>query len=283
MTTMTTTLTIADAVTDYLETLGMLRRPRTLESATSILTEFRAAFAERPLTGITRLDLLRYLESLGKAGNSKRTLANKYVRICAMLRHHDVKIMHKGDRPIFTHAIPKVYGPSELDRFLAACDGRQRVFFQTLAMTGLRESEAMWLEWGDLQNGMILLQPHPPNFVPKTHEERRIPVPTTLWKMIFSIERRGRLVFATRTGSPDYHMLRTCKRIAARAGLSAKDWGLHKFRRTYCTNLLRSGMDVRTVMSLMGHSSIQTTLRYLRPIEAEQLRGKMDDIFTYIA
>src|SRR5579864_8436149 len=85
-------LTVADAVTEYLETLRMLRRPRTLESATQVLGEFCVAFADRPLTGITRLDLLRYLESLKKAGNNQCTLANKFVRINAMLRHHDIKI-----------------------------------------------------------------------------------------------------------------------------------------------------------------------------------------------
>lgn len=274
------TLTVSAAIDDYLDTLRMMRRPRTLESATQILGEFRLVFADRPLTDITRKDLLTYLDKL-KRNNGARTLANKFVRINAMLRHHDIKVTKRGDRPVFTRTTPRIYDGAEIDRFLATCDGRQKIFFKMLLMTGLRMSEAKYLEWGDLHNGMLHVQAHPPRFNPKTHEERRIPVPTALWTMLHSMERRpGKLVFPTATGTPDWHLLRHCKRIAERAGLNASAWGLHKFRKTYCTNLLRSGMDVRTVMSLMGHSSIQTTLRYLRPIEAENLRSKMDNVFA---
>ena len=74
-------------------------------------------------------------------------------------------------------------------------------------------------------------------------------------------------------------MIRHCKRIAARAKLNAAEWGLHKFRKTYCTNLLRSGIDLRTVMAQMGHSNLATTMRYLQPIDAEQLRGRIDGIW----
>jgi integrase len=34
-----------------------------------------------------------------------------------------------------------------------------------------------------------------------------------------------------------------------------------------------------TVMQLMGHKDIESTLRYWRPVEMEQLRGKMGEIF----
>jgi site-specific recombinase XerD len=54
---------------------------------------------------------------------------------------------------------------------------------------------------------------------------------------------------------------------------------LRGFRCTYCTTLLRSGMDLRTVQSLMGHHGIQSTMRYLRAIDPEQLREGMDRIF----
>ncbi len=276
---------VSDAIDDYLETLRCTRRPRTLEAATQILGEFGAHFGSHKLTDLTRRDLLTYLERLGKGsdgnpGNSKRTLANKYIRICAMLAHHNIKLTKKGDRPTFTRRLPQVYNDADLETFFAACDARQRVFFKTLLMTGLRMSEAKFLEWGDLQNQMLLVQAHPPHFTPKTHEERRIPVPSALWKMLSRMPRRpGKLVFPTKSGAPDRHMLRHCKRIAAKAGFNEDDWGLHKFRKTFCTSLLRSGMDLRTVMSLMGHSNIQTTLRYLQPIESEQLRGRVENIW----
>lgn len=37
----------------------------------------------------------------------------------------------------------------------------------------------------------------------------------------------------------------------------------HKFRRTFCTNMIKKGMPIDQVQKLMGHESIETTLRYL--------------------
>jgi hypothetical protein len=41
---------------------------------------------------------------------------------------------------------------------------------------------------------------------------------------------------------------------------------------TYCTQLLRSGLDLRTVQQMMGHSDIASTMRYLRPQEHTHTR-----------
>ena len=41
----------------------------------------------------------------------------------------------------------------------------------------------------------------------------------------------------------------------------------HKFRATFATNMLRAGKDIRTVQELLGHSSIQTTMRYLAVVD----------------
>lgn len=45
----------------------------------------------------------------------------------------------------------------------------------------------------------------------------------------------------------------------------------HLLRHTFCAQLLRSGMDVRTVQKLAGHSSIEITQRYLDAIKREAL------------
>ena len=37
----------------------------------------------------------------------------------------------------------------------------------------------------------------------------------------------------------------------------------HKFRRTFCTRMIKKGMSIDQVQKLMGHESIETTLRYI--------------------
>jgi integrase len=102
-----------------------------------------------------------------------------------------------------------------------------------------------------------------------------------------------RLVFGKRGGmedAPDGHLLRRLKLLVKKAGLNcglcgacvaSKEcelWFLHKFRSTYCTTLLRSGMDLRTVQRLMGHSDLASTMRYLRPAGTVEVQDRVNAV-----
>jgi site-specific recombinase XerD len=51
-----------------------------------------------------------------------------------------------------------------------------------------------------------------------------------------------------------------------------KQFVIHTLRHTCATRLLGSGVDIRTVMQWMGHSSIEQTQRY-----AHFIPSKLDD------
>jgi integrase len=100
-------------------------------------------------------------------------------------------------------------------------------------------------------------------------------------------------VFGRKVGKedvPDGHLLRRQKNLAQVAGLSCGNceaceesgecerWFLHKFRATYITTLLRNGMELRTVMKLSGHSSIESVMRYLRPAGDKEVQSKVNTI-----
>lgn len=42
-----------------------------------------------------------------------------------------------------------------------------------------------------------------------------------------------------------------------------REWGIHRFRVTFATQLYDDGADIETIRTLMGHESIETTRRYL--------------------
>jgi integrase/recombinase XerD len=54
------------------------------------------------------------------------------------------------------------------------------------------------------------------------------------------------------------------KKYLKQAGLQHKDYKLHCLRHTFATELLNAGMRIECVQQLLGHSSIEMTLRYAR-------------------
>ena len=85
-----------------------------------------------------------------------------------------------------------------------------------------------------------------------------------------------KFIFGTAADKPNGHFLEACKRTAKRAGLfcgecpsckaedakweSCDRWFLHKFRASFATWSLQSGVDIRTVQMLMGHAKVEQTL-----------------------
>jgi len=48
----------------------------------------------------------------------------------------------------------------------------------------------------------------------------------------------------------------------------------HKFRATFATRCLWAGVDQRTVQQWLGHSDMESTMRYLKPSRSQHVRDK---------
>lgn len=246
---------------------------------------------------IERGHILAFHDSLRKRGMSERTIHNRHERLRAFLRwcNMDVKTV-MPPAPKFEEALPEIYQPSELSAILKAADGYMGMAIRMALQLGLREQELMYAEWADVDfhHAAFRVQGKPARgFAVKDSEQREVPIPTELLERLKEWQKdhaKGGLILGTASGEPNTHLLRTLKRLANRAGLSCgkckgckktgecEQWYLHKFRATYLTTLLRSGLDARTVQAFAGHSDLNTTLRYLKPASASEMQTAINAV-----
>jgi site-specific recombinase XerD len=69
--------------------------------------------------------------------------------------------------------------------------------------------------------------------------------------------------------------------IARRAGVDPATVWLHKWRATYCVELMREGVDLPSIQELMGRKDLQTTARYCAPMEKTALRDRLDKVGSF--
>lgn len=294
-------LTIAAAKDTYLAEIEHSRRPETHLLQKQTLEQFTAWCKHIYMDEITRLDLLRYKTWLVKEGNAVRTACNKVGRLSQF--HRYINKLDPGKGLIttkdlkFTEEMVSAYSQEELDKFFAACTEAQHLLFTTFLQSGCRMQELMFLTWGnlDFEREVLQVRANPEHgFTVKDSEEREIPLPSDLaarLKKVMESKKapegekaqesiKHELVFPTRSGKPNWKWLDQCKAIAKKAGMNPEDWFLHKFRATMATTYLRKGTTLVDVQHLLGHSTLESTMRYLAPLRSDQLRSQVNAVWT---
>jgi integrase/recombinase XerC/integrase/recombinase XerD len=154
-------------------------------------------------------------------------------------------------------------------------DLRDRAVLLTLLDTGLRASELVALNVGDLAapTGSVLVRQG------KGGKVRTVFLGCkTLREVNRYLRPRGTLaggapLFATEQGSRlKYEGLRDIvRRRAEQAGVPAPT--LHSFRRAFALACLRNGVDVYSLQRLMGHADLSVLRRYLAQTEGDLKRA----------
>jgi integrase/recombinase XerD len=146
-------------------------------------------------------------------------------------------------------------------------------------MSGLRKQELESLEWDDVSfEAGTLKVCAKPGFSPKSWEERVIEVPKQLLDLIEPLPRTSRWVITNTKNNRYTHMWDDAVAIGKRAGIVGAH--PHKFRATYATKLLQSGVDLKTVQKLLGHKNLESTMRYLARAQSAEVRSKVNAIWS---
>lgn len=164
-----------------------------------------------------------------------------------------VKMMRDPERPM------RVLSPQEQTKLLEVCRPHLKDLILFALHTGMRKGEILGLRWSavDLEQGVITVGGG------KTGRLRSIPVNAVCRTVL---ERRksagGEFVFEWQ-GKRFDRFDKTWRATVAAAQIPPIRF--HDLRHTFATRLVLAGEDLVTVGELLGHRSIQMTIRYSHP------------------
>jgi integrase/recombinase XerC len=226
-----------------------------------------------------------FLATLDSHSYSGATMARKIATLRSFYRWLDRQGFIKSNpmllvrTPRQTKRLPKAINVEQVEKLLSAPDdrdllgARDRAILETLYSTGIRVSELVGINHGDIDEpGQALIVRG------KGRRERIVPLGTHAMaalthylKMLRQQSAEGRGI-STNAGMPLFinkhggrlstrSVRRKVSKYLVQAGLEP-DISPHTLRHSFATHLLDNGADLRAVQELLGHQSLSTTQVY---------------------
>jgi integrase/recombinase XerD len=284
----------------YLEFERGLSR-NTLEAYRSDLLQLGAHLhrTETDALQATHSDLADFVSDLAAGGEdrppvSPATLQRKVACLRSFYRHLRRQDLIADDPTVHLRApkqgrkLPQVLSRDEVSKLLEAPRGteppalRDRALLELMYACGLRASEAITLELGDvdLETGILRARG-------KGSKERLVPIGSAASRALVAYLARGRprlvgdrmeaRLFLNHRGSglTRQGLYKIVQRHARAAGLESK-MSPHTLRHTFATHLLAGGCDLRSLQEMLGRADIATTQVYTH-LSAERLKDVYHD------
>jgi len=167
-----------------------------------------------------------------------------------------------------------VLSAEEVSNLLALCDVRERAVILLMVDTGLRRSEVVALNWGDLDimSGLARVVRG------KGGKARSVVIGATTRRSLLAYRR------TLETATPDAPLiqardggrftgsglLQLFRRLSKRAGIT---FSPHALRRTFVILSLRAGMDVLHLQALLGHASLDMVQHYAQMVDDDLIQS----------
>ncbi len=264
-----------------------------------------------------------YLQTLEREDYAAKTIGTRMGVVFSMLKDYSretgVEYPSKlVSLPEPVQKRPKAYSNEDIGKLFAVMNEEERTRYLFFLHTGCREQEVQYATWDDIDFRQRKFHvtgrgKDDVGFVPKNHEERWIPLTTELYELLKARKTgsKTRWIFVNEDSHPDGHFLRKFKSIAKEAGLNCgrckrtimegkyhlrkptemtcetrpvcENHFLHRLRKTCATRWLRSGIDLMTIKTWLGHKSLAVTQIYLEDVQDINLdmQRKLDHAGAY--
>jgi integrase/recombinase XerC len=290
------------AIARFLQYLRVERNasPYTAKSYREDLTALAAYLSEArggkcPQPGeVTVLDLRGYVAALHESGYAQATIARRLASLRSFFRFGQREGWAKTNpakplrNPRKGRSLPHFLSAEDLGRLLEAPPAgeplglRDRAILETMYSAGLRVSEVVGLDEGDLDfaAGVVRVRG-------KGRRERLTPIGSYAqsalrrWLPVRKVHPRESAgaaapVFVNKFGRrlTTRSVARMLEKYLQLTGLDSRTTP-HSLRHSFATHLLDRGAEIRSVQELLGHKSLVTTQIYTH-VSTAALRGAYD-------
>jgi integrase/recombinase XerC len=253
--------------------------PHTIRNYQIDLVSFQTFIKDIPLSQIDKRSIRHYLAELAQGAISKKSLLRRLSALRSFFKYLmkermiAANPMEEIERPKGEKKIPYFLSYDQVERLFAHPDLqtylglRDRTMMEILYSSGLRVSELASLNRKDVD-----LKGRTMRVKGKGKKERILPITQNGVQWIVRylehperhfIEKDGEALFINKWGTR--MSVRSIDRNFAaylkKSGLSGKITP-HTIRHTIATHWLERGMDLKTIQTLLGHSSLATTTIY---------------------
>ena len=235
----------------------------------------------KPVNTIKPEDIQKYIEHLrqnGKHGKRKNSSINRFLEILSKMYNLAIDNGELTENPL--RKVSKLKEDNHKIRFLtddeetrlyASIDLKApylRPIVTTALQTGMRRGEIFGMKWDniDLNNSIIYV------LDTKSGKSREIPISEKLHKVLQSIPRTSVYVFTNpQTNQPYVDIKKSFNLVKEHAGI--ENFCFHDLRHTFATRMVMAGVDLFTLMEILGHTNVTTTMRYAHVIPGRKMEA----------
>jgi integrase len=281
----------------YLEHARVNKKPKSAKRNEVSIGQLAPYFRGKLLGSINSWQVEQYKKARRDAGASPATV-NRDVACLRNMMNKAVEWGYLQTNPIGKVKLLKednevmwVLSPDEEARLLEECHKRPqrkgakylRDLVEFALYSGMRQAEIFGLR----RSNVHLEENYLKAVDTKTHQDRTVPLNETTKEILQrQMEKMGDYVFMNSAGGPLTVLTNAFWRAVKEAGLlrvEVKDgktvevrFRFHDLRHTFGSRLGMAGVDIKTIMEIMGHKTAKVAMRYQHPSPSHKLKAVND-------
>ncbi|MFH0739148.1 MAG: site-specific integrase, partial [Candidatus Omnitrophota bacterium] len=146
----------------------------------------------------------------------------------------------------------------EIPLFIKNCSENLRPIVIIALHTGMRKSEILNLKWHDIDFKRDIIH----LYQTKNGEKREAPMNAIVKSTLIKVKKNpdSPYVFPNEFGKTFSNLRKSFFTALKKSGIT--DFRFHDLRHTFASQLVMAGVDLNTARELLGHKSLEMTLRY---------------------